>query len=141
MTTQICTKCKIEKPFDSFSLNKTKKTGYSFECKECHKIARKSYYENNKEIEKQRASDNKRRYAQWFKELKSSLKCEKCGEDHISCLQFHHLDRTEKEFGIHLAVHRRWSKERILSEISKCQVLCANCHFKVHWEERNACVM
>jgi hypothetical protein len=31
------------------------------------------------------------------------------------------------------AVNQGWSKERILEEIKKCDVLCANCHFKEHY--------
>lgn len=29
-----------------------------------------------------------------------------------------------------------WSLRRVLNEVLKCVVLCANCHSKVHWEER-----
>lgn len=66
-----------------------------------------------------------------YKELKSSLKCEQCGENHIACLEFHHNDPSTKEVNIGTAASR-WSVKRLQSEIDKCTVLCANCHRKLH---------
>lgn len=52
--------------------------------------------------------------------------CVECGERRIPCLQFDHLrDKVET---IANAVSRGWSVKRIEAEITKCQVLCANCH-------------
>ena len=48
-------------------------------------------------------------------------------------LEFHHLDHTEKDFGISDKGHTR-SWERIKTELEKCQLLCANCHREVHSE-------
>jgi protein-arginine kinase activator protein McsA len=78
----------------------------------------------------------KARYAAlrvWFKALKSSLVCEECGEDHPACLEFHHTDPDEKDMAVTNLVSQQTSKERILAEISKCTVLCANCHRKLHY--------
>jgi hypothetical protein len=45
--------------------------------------------------------------------------------------EFHHLDASEKEFGITQdGVPRRW--EKIVAELAKCVMLCANCHREVH---------
>ncbi len=62
-------------------------------------------------------------------------KCERCG--YCKCpraLQFHHLDPSEKDFGISCKGYTRpW--ETIRTELDKCLLLCANCHAEVHEEE------
>lgn len=45
--------------------------------------------------------------------------------------EFHHRNATEKEFGISkTGVPVRW--EKIVAELEKCVMLCANCHREVH---------
>lgn len=73
---------------------------------------------------------------QWWRELKATKSCETCGEGSPECLHFHHRDPAQKAFEISDAVSRGWSRERILCELAKCRVLCANCHLKLHWDER-----
>ena len=66
-----------------------------------------------------------------FKQLKEDLKCERCGEDNIACLDFHHTDPNGKEYSIgSMSGHN--NLEKIKKEIEKCIVLCANCHRKEH---------
>lgn len=72
----------------------------------------------------------------WWSELKSTKRCELCGESAPECLHFHHDDPREKEIEISRALADGWSKARILEEAAKCRVLCANCHLKHHWNER-----
>ncbi len=73
----------------------------------------------------------------WFRELKATKSCEDCGEATPECLHFHHKDPRKKTLEVSVAV-MRWSRERVLAEIAKCRVLCANCHLKLHWEQRQA---
>jgi L-lysine 2,3-aminomutase len=67
----------------------------------------------------------------WYNNLRSSLQCERCGESHIACLDFHHI--SGKDRAVSSMVVQGYSKKRILAEISKCVVLCSNCHRKEHW--------
>lgn len=69
----------------------------------------------------------------WLREYKSSLKCIMCQENHPACLEFHHRNRLEKVDNVASASNKGWSISRIKEEISKCDVLCANCHRKAHW--------
>jgi hypothetical protein len=58
--------------------------------------------------------------------------CSGCGRDgHQALFEFHHLDPSRKEFGITSdGIPRRW--ERVVTELAKCVMLCANCHREVH---------
>jgi hypothetical protein len=87
------------------------------------------------ERERQVKLARRREIAEWFVELKARLVCATCGENHPACLQFHHPDPTAKEAGVSDAVRRGWSRKRILTELAKCEVLCANCHAKHHARE------
>ncbi|MBV8762243.1 MAG: hypothetical protein JO257_33435 [Deltaproteobacteria bacterium] len=78
----------------------------------------------------------RRELAAWFFELKSKLVCARCGEDHPACLVFHHTDPRAKEIEISEAMRRSYGRKRILAELAKCEVLCANCHTKHHAKER-----
>lgn len=46
-------------------------------------------------------------------------------------LTFHHLNPHEKDFGLSArGLTRSWAK--IVEELNKCVLLCANCHAEVH---------
>ena len=72
----------------------------------------------------------------WWRELKSTLRCEECGESAPECLHFHHIDPATKSFNVSDAASNGRSKSAVLAELTKCRVLCANCHLKHHWNER-----
>jgi len=60
-------------------------------------------------------------------------KCEKCGYDKcLDCLQFHHIDPETKSFPLSKEFLWRTKWEKILVELDKCQLLCANCHSEIH---------
>ena len=63
--------------------------------------------------------------------------CVKCGETHPACLDFHHRAGKEDKLG-NIGEIRRFATEKLLTEIAKCDVLCANCHRKHHHDERAA---
>jgi hypothetical protein len=60
------------------------------------------------------------------------LGCLICCEGAHCCLVFHHVDPEEKDLAVSVAMQAQWSEERLLQEISKCVVLCVNCHSKLH---------
>lgn len=105
--------------------------------KEQHAVYHKAWTERNRD--KRRAANERWRISQrdWFKALKETLACERCGESHIACLEFHHKDPKKKEKALCL-VANNWGKKRLLAEIAKCEVLCSNCHRKHHYALKHA---
>lgn len=67
--------------------------------------------------------------------------CSACGfRSSLAALEFHHRDPRWKDFAISVdGVPRAWG--RIVAELSKCVLLCANCHRELHAEIRGASQM
>ena len=58
-------------------------------------------------------------------------RCVLCGYDgYAGALQFHHLDPSQKRFGLALGGLTR-RLEEVRQEARKCVLLCANCHAEV----------
>jgi hypothetical protein len=133
---KVCTKCNEQKTLENFSWKDKNRGRKASECKSCHKIMRLAYYQANKTKERQRANHRRMNLKAWYRDLKKTLCCHKCRESHPAILHFHHKVSNQKELEISIAINHGWSKERILKEMNKCEVLCANCHAKHHWDER-----
>ncbi len=58
-----------------------------------------------------------------------------CGFSHPATLDYHRRN-GEKEFSIADAVAKGYSKARILKEVAKCVLVCANCHRIEHFNKR-----
>ena len=58
--------------------------------------------------------------------------CILCGYSKcVDALDLHHLDASQKEFGISSGgLTRAWSK--VVAEADKCILVCANCHREIH---------
>lgn len=68
--------------------------------------------------------------------LKVRAGCKECRERHPACLEFHHRDSAQKAFTLSspVALSKPW--DVLLTEMAKCDVLCANCHRKRRWASR-----
>jgi hypothetical protein len=66
------------------------------------------------------------------------IKCSRCPENHPAALDFHHRNPKEKLTNIAFISSLGWSKENLIKEIEKCDVICSNCHRKLHYEEKLA---
>ncbi len=96
---------------------------------------RREWYERNREHAIKKVKERRRALKEWLEEYRKGLVCECCGEDHPACIDFHHRDPHEKEASIsQIAKKKGWSIERMEKEIAKCDILCSNCHRKLHWE-------
>jgi len=129
-----CSKCKNKKPLSEFNKHERGLTAW---CKDCVRERSRQYYKEKSNVLKEKRKHYYEQKRQWFNEYKKTLKCSKCDENHIACLEFHHLNPKEKDFTISEALQRlNLNKDLILKEIEKCEVLCSNCHRKLHYKEQ-----
>ena len=102
----------------------------TFKNKEKQKESARKHYLLNKEKMKKRARNwtNKRNALnkEIVKQYLLKNPCLDCGEKDIVVLEFDH--QRDKILPISIILSRGWREERLMDEIKKCQVRCANCH-------------
>lgn len=117
---KICKTCGKEKHRSEFPStgNRTRVDGsvtkmVKPDCKECHNLIQKN------------------RIDKLFEEIGVVWECVRCGYNtYVGSMDFHHTDPTRKDFSI--AARQCISKQRLAEEISKCVLLCRNCHGELH---------
>ena len=107
-----------------------------YNSKEKQKKAWQRWYKKNKakaiSAAAKRNKTKREENRNWIRELKSNLSCVRCGFDNPAALHFHHKDPKQKDITVGNASSSGWSRKKIELEISKCEVLCANCHAIEH---------
>jgi len=134
MKTKICSRCKVEKPLDDFSISRSRKDGRNHSCRECHNKYTRSHYKKNKDQYIKRNYKRTLEGRDYIIEFKKQSECCVCGESRWWVLDFHH-DGDKKDFVGRLVTH---GISIVKKEIEKCIVLCANCHRDLHYKEKMA---
>lgn len=133
-----CTRCGEAKSLDEFG--KRGKIRHSW-CRECCRAYNREWYNspkaNEKQVLKRRAAnaEKRERNREFVRDYLSKHPCE-CGESRVPVLEFHHLDPSNKKYEVSTMMQRGHAIEKIMIEIEKCKVVCANCHKMLHFEER-----
>ena len=105
-----------------------------FRNREYRLVYRRKWYAKNKKSEIAHVTRRKKQIKKWYSDYKINLSCSKCKESHPSTLEFHHSGGFKKDRAISQMVVDGISIKRIMEEIKKCEVLCSNCHKKVHYK-------
>lgn len=98
----------------------------------------KKWYAKNKKKKKEQAKRSRKRVVKRNRKYVESYKLKHpcpCGETTTCCLSFHHRN-GDKEGNISDMVNRGYGLQRLQNEIDKCDVLCLNCHAKLHMGEK-----
>lgn len=142
MGTQICSTCKKSKELSEFSFKNKSKNIRSKKCKECTSEYSKAHYQKHQQIYIERAKKSKKKYAKRNTEnvieYLQDKYCSRCQIKDIEVLDFHHKDPNEKEYSVADMLTHGYSWKRIRKEIDKCEIVCANCHRKIHNRLKNA---
>jgi hypothetical protein len=123
-----CTTCHELRPLTDYNVRRSAPDGLQARCRAC---SREWYVRNKAEHIRRMAVRNKRVRGEHQERMAAYLiahPCVDCGETDLRVLELDHEDPAQKtaNVGRLLASGLPWS--RVLAEMSKCSVRCANCH-------------
>lgn len=126
-----CTKCGQMKPLAQFSKSGLTAAGrprLQSACKTCCGAAAITDYHANKERYYEKARKRERDLDALINSYKARP-CVDCGESYPPyVMDFDHRDPNEKVDKVSTMRRRRMAFATIITEIEKCDVVCANCH-------------
>lgn len=132
---KFCGRCQTEKPLAQF--RKRGLSGHQAWCTPCYADYDRLRYQNIDNAEKIRKAVNKKaRYDRQqclVREIKEHAGCIDCGNTDHRVLDFDHVQGNKSHNVSEMIGVRAWSK--ILAEIDKCEIRCANCH-RIKTQER-----
>lgn len=124
-----CPACGEIKTLDQFHVKKryADRIIYNAYCIPCAREYRRNHYRDNKDYYLRREAARKQRIKQMVRDAKARP-CADCGIQYASWqMDFDHVKGT-KSFGLSVRLTGNHSYRKILAEIAKCEVVCANCH-------------
>ena len=141
MDLKLCSKCKRLLSVSSFNW-KIQKVKLSYHCKECsrayvkeHYIKNRMYYLNKA---KKRNTVIKNIACEYIAKYLKGHPCVDCGEKDILVLEFDHKNRAIKSNEVSSIIRGFSSVEKVMEEVAKCDVRCANCHRRKTGRENNS---
>lgn len=128
-----CPRCKLVRPLTEFNTRlQGKNWTPSAYCRECQReYCRRQHYRRNSVKHNKRRRVHQMEYLLRNRQLMDSYlaaqACADCGNDNPVVLEFDHV-RGSKRYDVSTMARSGWSWRRILQEIAKCEIRCANCH-------------
>src|SRR5437762_1658663 len=125
-----CTKCGQVKPLEAFPPVRRGEPKLQTWCRECFAEANARNYQANRERERARIyryiAARRAEVGQKIIEYLREHPCVDCGERDIVVLEFDHIGDKVADISVYAGSGRTWA--RVMAEIEKCEVRCANCH-------------
>src|SRR4051794_13975481 len=122
---KVCGKCQKLRPEADFHRRGKIRQAWCRECRKAYDAAyHAKYRERRRELRRLKAIEFKK----WYWELKESLPCTDCGSYfRHPAMTWDHLPGFEKRADVGFLT-RYSSRNVVLKEIAKCELVCANCH-------------
>jgi hypothetical protein len=130
-----CGRCGVEKPLDAFHRRGAVRQAW---CKECRRVYDAAYHRATRAVRLEQKRIRRAHVWVWYRSLKQKP-CADCGGSfHHSAMHWDHLPGAEKQAEVSILMKRTQSKRRVLQEIAKCELVCANCHAVRSFERRRS---
>lgn len=128
-----CPVCGQEKSSEDFYKNKTRSSGYNYECKSCARTRVKQYVAAHPDKKNKWEQDCRRKLKEEIIRHYSNggMSCAVCGEKRLACLTIDHIAGGGTQHRVQLdrrgTAFRRWL--RLQKFPAGYQILCMNCQF------------
>ena len=124
--TKRCGRCRLVKNDDEFHRFRS---GWQAWCKSCRREYDAAYWRKTRDERLRQRKIRRRDLAIWYREQKTGRPCTDCGGVfHHAAMHWDHLPGLGKKREVSNLVVRGFRRRTILEEISKCELVCANCH-------------
>lgn len=128
-----CAACKTWQPVEQFSIRSKFAGTLQRLCRKCLRPYRRAWYQRHRDEAIQRITETRKERKEWFKTLKDRP-CFDCGKRfHWYVMDFDHRPGEVKRLGLAPMVNYGFSREEILKEIARCDLVCSNCHRMRTW--------
>lgn len=136
IATKRCPMCGTDLPVSSFGIARTRKDGLAGYCKPCMRTHRNDHYKSNSGPYKARAVERRTQMRDFLAEYKNKP-CMDCGGSFPSFV----MDLDHRPGVIKLCEPSKLPNmgnwDALHEEISKCDVVCSNCHRVRTYERAN----
>jgi hypothetical protein len=123
-----CSSCSVIKDITEFGLRHKNKEYRQAFCKGCAAERSILYYKQHKKKILGKALKAQEEDRIWLRELKDNKPCMDCKVVHRHfALDYDHRDPSKKLAAVGNVLNRN-GREAALKEMSKCDLICANCH-------------
>lgn len=126
-----CSRCGEVKPTEEFPMKIRTRGLRRVWCRDCCREYGREHYARNRPVYLAKARERKHverpRIRAWIDGYLRQHPCVDCGCSEMAVLDFDHRDRSQKDLTV-AALARLGTWSRLLREIAKCDVRCANCH-------------
>jgi hypothetical protein len=125
-----CVRCGNQRDNNYFSPDKKTLDKLTSWCKICFSEYRKARYKQNIQISRQNTNNRRANRIKWLQNLKKDKPCLDCNKIYEPyCMDFDHVpDKGQKICSVSRMLLSNASKEKILQEIQKCDLVCILCH-------------
>lgn len=125
-----CGRCKQSLPLEAFNKNAKYEDGLHRDCRECKKVYQHEWYLAHRVEQldrvRKRNQEHRKDVREWLDSLKNQP-CTDCGQTYPAyVMDYDHLPGTCKVK--HVSAMGGSTKEQILEEVAKCELVCSNCH-------------
>ena len=122
----VCSRCGERQPISSF--HHSSRRGRQAWCKSCRKEYDAAYWQKTRQTRVHFRRLRQEELECWHRRIKETTPCADCrGHFHHAAMHFDHLPGEPKRLEVSTLVHRG-ARRAVMHEITKCELVCANCH-------------